>query len=290
MSFVLVCWQIEIPIWISWVGRSTIVHQDWFCLHIDDHGHNFEYDHHLDLSPAVKTPNSTQVTCSSPNVALQKTVVCLHADKANLDACLAFTYNSTSRGFITLQAPAEAKNKVHATYFSWVFNHTAHLSGHQARKSANVIKNFKGNYGNIKIFWGNYGKKNSEEIMDGVGQRKVCLVTGASRGIGRGVSWINIWNQSYSHALTSSWINICSSGFNISHMLWPWHDDHWSPHQVALQLGSAGARVHVTGRNWKYVILVLVGSLGIGRWSCFWQQSKIRLGWMWQPACRVAKI
>ena len=23
MSFVLVCWQIEIPIWISWVGRST---------------------------------------------------------------------------------------------------------------------------------------------------------------------------------------------------------------------------------------------------------------------------
>ena len=27
--------------------------------------------------------------------------------------------------------------------------------------------------------------------MEGGGKRKVCVVTGASRGIGRGVSWIN---------------------------------------------------------------------------------------------------
>ena len=78
--------------------------------------------------------------------------------------------------------------------------------------------------------------------MGGSGQRKVCVVTGASRGIGRGVSWVDIWSpaiciQSYSH-------DHCQRQVLINRFTITIEAD-----QVALQLGSAGARVHVTGRN-----------------------------------------
>ena len=83
--------------------------------------------------------------------------------------------------------------------------------------------------------------------MEGGGKRKVCVVTGASRGIGRGVSWINTFpNELIFKEKVQQIFFILPEIYKFLLCEKKW-SVKLSNYQIALQLGSERARVYITG-------------------------------------------